>query len=294
MALPGGGAIYNPALNPLQSFLDYTHQTEDQYNAGVKKGYKWNGTGWEYVGGGTEATDAMKKFGVPMGDAKDGYFGKGPTTGMGAPAGPGGAVSGSMSSSASGPGGWSVKNQLSEIDNSFNNAVKQATEIDNEGLAGRGMLTGMVGQASNRRAQTPIELARMSAIERLGNQQQDYQNRLDFAKQQADWQRQLALMSGGKYSTREDNGLADILAGLLGGGGGGGGGVQNPGAGAPPPQQGGGAPAPAGKGPRPTGAMDLAAAYHKATGKWGTPSDHKAWADSYYGDVPMVPFKPLG
>lgn len=217
------GAITNPQLNPLQSFLDYTHQTEDVYNQSVGKGYRWDGTKWVYTG-----TEVAPGANGPAGhnDTESGYNnavqspGKTPLTISGASSGL------STGSSSTGTGGYKIDAQLGAIDQKFAEDVKQATEMEREGLAGRGMLTGMVGQASERRARAPLEAERMAAQERLGNQQQTYQNQLDFAKQQAEWQRQLAMMSGGTYSSKDDSGLSDILAGLLGGGTTGG--IQNP------------------------------------------------------------------
>ena len=72
------GVITNPGLNPYQSYLEWSGGSptaQQDYQKGMDLGYEWGGAGWNYKGGGTMQTEAMKKGAAAAGDSRWGAGG---------------------------------------------------------------------------------------------------------------------------------------------------------------------------------------------------------------------------
>ena len=236
------GAWTNPTLNPLQSYLEFSGgkpNAEADYNAGISKGYAWDGKGWTYKGGGDPAnwTEAMKKGAAAGDDASRWGAGGAPMSGygpssMGAPGGaPGGggtsslATGGSVASGGTGP--YKADAQLAQIRDDFRRMTEQGQGQINEDLNSRGIFSSGVGAKLSNDYRTQMGQQEGSAIERLMNDIMGRNQASELAKEQFAWQKQLAMMSGGsnRFSGGDTGGnpnqeLMAMFQQMMGGGGG--------------------------------------------------------------------------
>jgi len=206
------GAIANPLNNPEASYQQYSHDyTPGSYQAQADRGYKWNGTGWDYTGGGTTATDAMKKAdpslsGLPSSAGKSGPA----TTSL---------ATGSSVSGSGGTGPYKADAQLAQIRDDFRRMTDSGVGAINEDMNQRGIFSSGVGAKIEGDYRTQMGQQEGSAIERLMNDIMGRNQQSELAKQQFEWQKQLAMMGGGsqRYGDSGNDEMMKLFQQMMGG-----------------------------------------------------------------------------
>ena len=208
--------------------MEYSHDYNPaSYQAQVDKGYKWNGAGWDYMGGNAASdaygADMARRYGLPTDSAASGGYA--PSVGGGRSGGgtTSLATGGSVASGGS-TGPYSADAQLAQTRSEFDRILKSGLDQMGEqqnirGAFGGGVPAHEAGQfiARNKEGQ-------MAAIERIMNDMLGRNQSWDMEQKRFELQKQLAMMGAGGGNSRSYGGAnenaenMDLYNRLYGGG----------------------------------------------------------------------------